>query len=97
MPRKPDPSLKTKSGTYYSTIEQYKKYNEKIEKILVRVPEGSRDAITKYVEEKAEDEPTNLKYNSFNGKAYRPSVNAFICYLIEQEMGVRLDDLKTLE
>ena len=97
MPKKADPSLKTESGIYLSQKKQSEKFEEKVEKIIVRVPEGSRAAITKYVEDKAEAEPDNLKYNSFNGKAYRPSVNALIRRLIEDEMGVNLDELKVSE
>ena len=97
MPKKADPSLKTESGIYHSQIRQSEKFEEKIEKIIVRVPEGSRAAITKYVEEKAEADPENLKYSSYNGKAYRPSVNALIRSLIEDEMGVNLDELKVSE
>ena len=97
MPKKKDPTLKTESGIYHSQIRQNEKYEEKVEKIIVRVPEGSRVAITKYVVEKAEADPENLKYSSYNGKAYRPSVNALIRSLIEEEMGVHLDDLKASE
>ena len=97
MPKKADPTLKTESGIYHSQIRQSEKFEEKVEKIIVRVPEGSRAAITKYVEEKAEAEPENLKYSSYNGKAYRPSVNALIRSLIEDEMGVNLDELKASE
>lgn len=97
MPKKADPTLKTESGIYHSQIRQNKKFDEKIEKIIVRVPEGSRDAITKYVEERAEAEPENPKYNSYNGKAYRPSVSALIRSLLEAEMGVSLDELKVSE
>lgn len=97
MPRQADPNLKTGSGIYLSQKRQSEKFEEKVEKIIVRVPAGSRDAITKYVEERAAIEPTNLKYNSFNGKAFRPSVNAFICALIENETGIKLDELQKTE
>lgn len=97
MPKKPDPTLKTKSGIYRSKIRQSVKFEEKVEKIIVRVPEGARAAITKHVEEKAKADPENLKYSSYNGKAYRPSVNALIRTLIEEEMGVSLDELKASE
>ena len=94
MPKKKDPSLKNESGIYYSQVKQSKSFEEKVEKIIVRVPEGSRAAITQYVEEKAEADPENLKYSNYNGKAYRPSVNAMIRSLIEEEIGVSLDELK---
>lgn len=94
MPKKADPSLKTESGIYLSKKKQSEKFEEKIEQIIIRVPEGTRALIAKYVEDKAKADPTNLKYSNFNGKAYRPSVNALIRFLIEQEMGVNLDELK---
>ena len=97
MPKKADPTLKTESGIYYSQIRQNKKFEEKVEKIIVRVPEGSRYAIMRYVEERAEAEPENLRYNSYNGKAYRPSVNALIRALLEEEIGMSLDELKVSE
>lgn len=108
MPKKADPSLKTEGGTYniekvskggiyISQKRASKKFEGTVEQISLRVPEGSRAAITKYVEEKAAAEPENLRYNSFNGKAYRPSVNALIRSLIEEEMGVNLDELKVSE
>lgn len=97
MPKKADPTLKTESGIYHSQVRQSEKFEEKVEKIIVRVPAGSRDAIAKYVEAKAEAEPENLRYSNYNGKAYRPSVNALIRSLIEEEMGVNLDELKTTE
>ena len=97
MPKKPDPTLKTESGIYRSKIRQSEKFEEKVDKIIVRVPEGARAAITEYVQEKAEADPENLRYSSYNGKAYRPSVNALIRTLIEEEMGVSLDELKASE
>lgn len=97
MPKTKDPTLKDASGIYYSQKRQSEKFEKTVEKIIVRVPEGSRAAITKYVEEKAEADPENLKYSSYNGKAYRPSVNALIRSLIEDEMGVNLDELKVSE
>lgn len=97
MPKKADPTLKTESGIYHSQIRQSEKFEEKVEKIIVRVPEGSRAAITKFVEEKAAADPENLRYSSYNGKAYRPSVNAFIRALLEEEMGMSLDELKVSE
>lgn len=97
MPKKADPSLKNEKGIYHSQIEQTKAYEKTVEKIIVRVPEGSRAVITEYVEKKAEADPKNLKYSNYNGKAYRPSVNALIRSLLEEEMGIKLDDLKASE
>lgn len=104
MPKQADESLKTQKGTY--TVEReaeggtylsQKKASQKWEKnkpqekIIVRVPEGSRDKINEYVTAKAAEDPTNLKYSSYNGKAYRPSVNALIKALLEEEMDESLD------
>ena len=97
MPKKADPTLKTESGIYFSQKTASKNFEKTVEKIIVRVPEGSRAAITKYVEEKAGAEPENIRYSSYNGKVYRPSVNALIRSLIEEEMGVNLDELKMSE
>ena len=44
-----------------------------------------------------EADTENLRYSSYNGKTYRPSVNALIRALIEEEMGVSLDGLKASE
>ena len=97
MPKKADPSKKNASGIYRSQIKWTEKFESSVEKIILRVPEGSRAAITEYVNQKAEEDPENLKYSSFNGKAYRPSVNALIRSLLEEEMGINLDDLKDSE
>ena len=108
MPKKADPSLRTEGGTYQiekiskggiykSQKKASEKYEKTVEQIILRVPEGTRSALTKYVEKKAEAEPENLRYNSFNGKAYRPSLNALIRALIEEEIGVNLDELKLSE
>lgn len=104
MARKPDESLKSQAGEYTVTrqapggryksqkdaTEKYEKDNP-MEKIIVRVPAGSRDKINEYVQKKATENPQDLKYSSYNGKAYRPSVNALIKALLEEEMGISLD------
>lgn len=104
MARKPDESLKSQAreytvtrqapgGRYESQKAATEKYEEKkpMEKIIVRVPAGSRDKINEYVKKKAEENSEDLKYNSYNGKAYRPSVNALIKALLEEEMGITLE------
>lgn len=97
MPKRADPTKKTEGGIYLSQVEQSKEYDKKVERVVVRVPKGANAAIAKYVEDKAAEDPENLKYSSYNGKAYRPSVNAMIRALIEEEMGINLDDLKDTE
>lgn len=97
MPRKADPSKKLDNGMYESQKKWHDRFEAKVERLVVRVPKGFGAEITKYVEDKAAAEPENLKYNSYNGKAYRPSVNALIRNLIENEMGVDLNNWKESE
>ncbi|GEM_PF-4711822 len=92
MPKKV--GLKTKSGIYQSQIEASKNFEKTVDKIIVRIPTGSRAVITEYVERKAKEEPENLRYSNYNGKAYRPSVNALIRALLEEEIGINLSRLK---
>lgn len=86
-------SEKTYSGGVYKSqlkaIEKWEKNNPK-EKIILRVPEGTRKQITEYVEHKAQEDPQNPLYSSYNGRYFRPSVNAFITALIEKETGIKM-------
>ena len=89
MPRTADPSKK-RGAVYESQIkasENWEKNNPQ-EKIILRVPSGSRKKINDYVERKAAEEPDNRKYSTDKG---RPSVNAMIKTLIENEIGESLD------
>lgn len=101
MPRKRNPELRDEAGNLLS--RQYQKnpnikesirtYEEKnpVDKIIVRIPAGSRDYINEYVRRKAIEEPDNPKYkDQVKGK---PSVNAMIRALLEQELGCSLDSL----
>lgn len=111
MPKRADDTLKTakksiinyeresSGGTYKSQIEASKKWQEKKkpEQVMVRVPAGAKKLINEYVEKMAEADPTNLKYSTFNGKGYRPSVNALINYLLKEEMGDLWDKLEESE
>lgn len=73
MPKKADDSLKTENGLYKSKIEWSKKYDENnVDNIRLRVPKGWKEQIQNYV--KCSD-----KYNS---------VNAMICELIKNEVGI---------
>lgn len=73
MPKKADDSLKTENGLYKSKIEWSKKYDENnVDNIRLRVPKGWKEQIQNYV--KFSD-----KYNS---------VNAMICELIKNEVGI---------
>ena len=56
------------------------KYDSKQDKIIVRVPEGKREVIAKYVENHVKDHPEWIAL----GKA---SVNAFIRDLISKDIG----------
>lgn len=94
MPKKADESLKTKGGTYHSQMAAVNKYEEKnkdIEQVKVRLPKGSQDKLNEYVAKKAEEFPEDPRYSSFTGKYWRPSVNALIRSLIEEELGESLD------
>ena len=95
MPAKKDPTKKDDKGRYKSTVELGLQYDkDQYDKIILRVPKGSNQAIKDYVAQKAEADPENLKYNSYNGKTYRPSVNALVRALLEEEMGIDFDELK---
>ena len=72
-----------------------KKWESKKDKLLLRVPEGKRDEIQKYVKEKAEEykegnKYTASRYTCYNGRYYRPSTSAYIINLIEQDSGIDL-------
>ena len=96
MPVIKDPTKKDDKGRYKSSVDLSLKFDkEQYDKIILRVPKGASNLIKDYVEEKAAENQTDLKYNSYNGKAYRPSVNALIRALLEDEMGIKFDDLKT--
>ena len=90
MPRKEDPSLKDENGKYKSQKyenqkirnDEWEKKNPQ-EKLILRMPKGKRDIITKYVEQKARDNPDDRKYSTDKG---RPSVNAYINTLIDADM-----------
>lgn len=92
MPKAPDPSYK-EGKVYKSQIKATQEWEKKnpMDKIIVRLPAGSREKVSAYVERKAAEQPDNPKYNSFNGKGYRPSVNAMIKNLLEEEIGEPLD------
>ena len=94
MAKKENPALKNEGGVYLSQKDASRKYEEKIEQLTLRVPAGTRAILNDYVTAKAKDDEENPKYNSYNGKAWRPSLNAFIIYLIEQETGIKINSLK---
>lgn len=91
MPKEANPELK--EGAVYisqkAASEKWERENPQ-EKLIIRLPEGSKDKLKDYVQRKADEEPDNPKYNSFNGKAYRPSINAMIKALLEAELGEEL-------
>ena len=89
MPKKANPDLK-EGKVYISQKKATAEYEAKnpMDKIIVRVPAGARDKVTKYVEQKAAEDPSNRKYASDKG---RPSVNALIKTLLEEELGEPLD------
>ena len=86
MPRVADPNKKD-GKVYRSQIEASEKWEKENpqEKIIIRLPEGSKDLLTAYVKKKAMEEPGNPKYSTDKG---RPSVNALIRTLLEEEIGI---------
>ncbi len=96
MPRKEgkDPAKLTSTGKTYLSQQEFNRKWEKenpVDKIIVRIPSGKRELINKYVEDKAASEPGNRKYSTDKG---RPSVNALIISLLEEEMGINLIEKK---
>ena len=88
---------KTKGGTYQSQLKASQKWESENpkDKILFRVPEGKKKEIEDYVKAKAEEHKQDGKYTacpftSYNGKGHRPSINAYLIYLIEQDSGIDL-------
>lgn len=64
------------SNTYNSQRKASRNYDSKFEKIIVRLPQGSRDKINNYLS-------SSNKY---------PSTNAMIKALIEKEIKQKLDE-----
>lgn len=107
MPKTADATLKTqpeqsyevkrqtKGGTYHSQIDAIKKYEEKnkdlMEQVKVRLPKGTQELLQNYVAEKAEEFPEDPRYSTYTGRYWRPSVNALIKALLEEELGRSLD------
>lgn len=82
MPKKVDESLKTEKGLYKSKIEASKKYDdERVDSVRLRVPKGWKEQMQEYVK-------ASEKYNS---------VNAMICDLIKQEIGLDYLELNLKE
>ena len=93
MSKEPDPSLKTVNSSgkeyYKSRLQVSADYNkENYAQLILRVPKECKDQITEYVKVKAAEDPENPKYNDLIRK--RPSVNAFLMTLIEDETGIKL-------
>ncbi|MBQ9198568.1 MAG: hypothetical protein IJ141_00080 [Lachnospiraceae bacterium] len=57
-----------------------------MDKIILRLPAGANQVIKDYVSKKAEADPFNKKFSTDKG---RPSVNAFIKSLIEDELNTK--------
>ena len=75
---------------YYKTrLDASANYNkEKYEQLILRVPKDCKAQITEYVRKKAEEDPDNPKYSDLVRK--KPSVNAFLTTLVEEETGIKL-------
>lgn len=83
MPRKPDASLKNKSGYYQSVYDNSKEFNKNNYDVLtIRIPKGCKDALKDYQERMRQADPENPRYTS---------VNAFVKELLESETGIKLN------
>lgn len=80
MPKTPNPDLK--DGKVYKSQIKWEKENPQ-EQLKLRMPIGKRELITKYVEKKALENPDDRRYSTEKG---RPSVNAYINFLIDEDM-----------
>jgi len=82
---------KTGKEYFQSRLDASKNFNrDNYAQLILRVPKDCKDKITDYVQKKAEEEPDNPKYNDLVRK--RPSVNAFLMTLVEDETGIKLKD-----
>lgn len=73
-----------KSMSYAAQKESNAEYDKTMDKIVIRVPKGSKSKIEEYVRNKAAEDPDNPRYSTDKG---RPSVNALIKDLLENEIG----------
>ena len=84
MPKQPNPDLK--DGVVYISqkraSEKWERENPQ-EKLILRMPKGKREIINQYVEKMAMQNPDDRKYSTDKG---RPSVNAYINNLIDEDM-----------
>ena len=84
MPKTPNPDLK--DGKVYKSqkkaADNWEKENPQ-EQLKLRMPKGKREIITAYVEKKALENPDDRRYSTEKG---RPSVNAYINSLIDEDM-----------
>lgn len=71
-----------------------KQYMERQEQIKIRVPKGVKKHIEAYVKRKAQEEPSNPKYNNCRNNPPTPSVNALITWLLQEEMGESFENMK---
>lgn len=90
MPKERDPEKWTDDGKYLkSRLDTTKKHNkENYDTILLRIPKGTKDTLTQWVMQRADEEPDNPRYNDL--KRNRASVNAFIVSLIEEATEIQL-------
>ena len=87
MPPRKDPSKRAEgSNVLLTQKEASKKWEKSNPQITIRLPVGAREKINEYIQKKALEEPDNPKYSTDKG---RPSFNAFIRTLIEEEMNYK--------
>lgn len=81
---------KTGGEILITKLEANKRYLQKQEQIIIRLPKGSRDKIGDYLTAMREHYPNESKYSS---------VNTFVKNLLEEETGLSFDkeekDLQT--
>ncbi len=86
-PNAKDENGRYKSMSYEAQKESNAAYDKTMDKIIIRVSKGSKAIVEEYVRQKAIEDPGNPRYSTDKG---RPSVNALIRDLLENEIGRKL-------
>lgn len=86
-PNAKDENGRYKSMSYAAQKESNAEYDKGMDKIIIRVPKGSKAIIEEYVKDMAKKNPGDPKFSTEKG---RPSVNALIKSLLEKEIGETL-------
>ncbi len=83
-PNAKDENGRYKSMSYEAQKESNAAYDLTMDKFIIRLPKGSKAVVEEYVRQMAKENPGNPKFSTDKG---RPSVNALIRNLIENEIG----------